>query len=74
VGANVVEAKSSSSKKDYIRFFEFALKSANEKKYWLILLKEVSPKLKKETNYLSQEMEEISNIIGASALTLKGKK
>ncbi len=33
VGANVVEAKSSSSTKDYIKFFEIALKSANETKY-----------------------------------------
>lgn len=30
VGANVREAKSSSSKKEYIKFFEIALKSANE--------------------------------------------
>lgn len=29
IGANVVEAKASSSKKDYIKFFEIALKSAN---------------------------------------------
>lgn len=33
IGANVVEAKSSSSKKDYIHYFEIALKSANETKY-----------------------------------------
>jgi len=33
IGANVVEAKSSSSKKDYIKFFEIALKSANETIY-----------------------------------------
>ena len=30
IGANVIEAKASSSKKDYIHFFEIALKSANE--------------------------------------------
>ena len=30
VGANIVEAKAASSKKDYIRYFEIALKSANE--------------------------------------------
>ena len=33
IGSNVVEAKSSSSKRDYLRFFEIALKSANETKY-----------------------------------------
>jgi len=41
IGANVVEAKSSSSKREYIKFFEIALKSANETKYWLILSKEI---------------------------------
>ncbi len=30
IGANVVEGKSSSSRKDYLHFFEIALKSANE--------------------------------------------
>ncbi len=74
VGANVVEAKSSSSKRDYIRFFEIALKSANETKYWLILVRESTPKLKTEANQLLTEMNEISNIIGASILTLKGKR
>jgi len=33
VGANVFEAKSSSSKREFIRYFEIALRSANETKY-----------------------------------------
>jgi four helix bundle protein len=33
IGANVVEAKSASSKKDFIRYYEIALKSANETRY-----------------------------------------
>ena len=73
IGANVVEAKSSSSRRDYIKFFEIALKSANETKYWLILIKElVSDKNKAEE--LLAEVDEISKIIGSSVLTLKGKK
>lgn len=74
IGANVIEAKSSSSKKDYIHFFEIALKSANETKYWLILIKEGIPELKEEAEKLLQEANEISNILGSSVLTLKGKK
>ncbi len=74
VGANVVEAKSSSSKKDYIRFFEIALKSANETKYWLILLREVNPHFKKEIEALLNEAIEISNILASGILTMKGKK
>ncbi len=33
VGANIIEAKASRSKQDYLRFFQIALKSANETKY-----------------------------------------
>jgi four helix bundle protein len=35
IGVNIVEAKSSSSKREFIRYYEIALKSANETKYWL---------------------------------------
>ncbi len=74
IGANVVEAKASSSKRDYLRFFEIALKSANETLYWLILLKESAPKFKSDLEDLYKEAEEISKILGSSVLTLKGKK
>jgi four helix bundle protein len=75
IGANVIEAKSSSSKRDYIHFFEIALKSANETKYWLVLVKEiVSEQYKKEIDRLLNEVIEISNIIASGVLTMKGKK
>lgn len=74
IGANVVEAKSSSSRRDYIKFFEIALKSANETKYWLILIKESLPEFKTETEELLAETDEVSKIIGSSVLTLKGKR
>jgi four helix bundle protein len=35
IGANIYEAKSASARKDFIRFYEIALKSANETTYWL---------------------------------------
>ena len=74
IGANVVEAKSSSSKRDYLRFFEIALKSANETKYWLILIRESMPEFKEKAVNLLKEADEISKIIGSSVLTLKGKR
>ncbi|HRZ29331.1 MAG TPA: four helix bundle protein [Candidatus Paceibacterota bacterium] len=33
IGANIIEARASSSKKDFIKFYEIALKSANETIY-----------------------------------------
>lgn len=75
VGANVVEAKGSGSKKDYIHFFEIALKSANETIYWLMVLREtVNGELRNEIEPLYQEAIESAKIIGASIVTMKGKR
>ncbi len=59
IGANIVEAKSSSSRKDFIKFYEIALKSANETKYWLILIKESMPEFKQGAEQLLKEADEI---------------
>lgn len=74
IGANLIEAKSSSSKRDFIRFYEIALKSANETRYWLLLLRD--SRLIKELviNPLLNEAEEIAKMIGSSLLTMKGKR
>lgn len=74
IGANVVEAKSSSSRKDFIKFYEIALKSANETKYWLALLRDATLANKETANKLLAEAEEISRMLGSSILTLKNKK
>jgi four helix bundle protein len=39
-GANVTEAKNSSSRLEFKRYYEIALKSANESKYWICLLRD----------------------------------
>jgi four helix bundle protein len=74
IGANLIEAKSSSPKRDFIRFYEIALKSANETRYWLCLLRD--SKLSKDSliNPLLKEAEEIAKMIGSSLLTMKKKK
>ena len=74
IGANIVEAKSSSSKRDFIKFYEIALKSANETKYWLGLLRDATDADKNKINQLLDETEEISKMLGSSLLTLKNKK
>lgn len=73
VGANLVEAKSSSSKRDFIKYYEIALKSANETKYWLCLLRDGTKMNKDKISRLLQEIEEISKMLGSSLLTLKNK-
>ena len=77
IGANYFEAEAASSKKDYQNYFSIALKSANESKFWLAVLKDsgLAPsELIEEHNYLSKETKEIANILGASILTMKGKR
>ena len=74
IGANLIEAKSSSSKRDFIKFYEIALKSCNETIYWLCLLRDGKLASASKINPLIKEAEEIGKMIGSSLLTLKGKK
>jgi len=74
IGANLVEAKSSSSKREFIKYFEIALKSANETKYWLCLLRDSQLVSKELVQPVLSEAIQLANIIGSSILTMKGKK
>lgn len=74
IGANIIEAKASNSRKDFVRFFHYALKSANESSYWLDLLRNTLESDIPSLPYLTSETKELANIIASSLLTLKGKK
>ena len=71
IGANVIEGKSGNSRKNLISFFSIALRSANETKYRLCLIRDTLDVDKKEANQLVSEADEISKILGKSILTLK---
>lgn len=74
IGANVIEAKSASSKRDFIKYYEIALKSSNETLYWLGLLRDALKLKEDELQYLIGETQELSKILAASLLTMKGKR
>lgn len=74
IGANIIEAQAGSTKRDFINFFTYALKSANESKFWLALLRDSKKANVNQVNVLLTETAELANILGASILTLKGKK
>lgn len=74
IGANIVEAKASSSKRDFTNFFSHALKSANESLYWLGLLRDAKKINNAQLKYLLGETKELANILASSILTLKGKR
>ena len=73
IGANIIEAQASSSKKDFTNFFTHSLKSANESSYWLGLLRDAKKISDPKLIGLLQETKELSNILGSSILTLKNK-
>jgi four helix bundle protein len=74
IGANIIEAKSSSSKRDFANFFSYSLKSANETLYWLGLLRDAKKVNGPEMSFLVDETKQIAKMLGASLLTLKGKR
>lgn len=74
IGANTIEAQAASSKREFIKFYHIALKSANETKYWLGLLRDATNTDKNKVCLLLQEAQELSNILGASLLTMKNKR
>ena len=71
VGANVTEAKASSTRKELIRFYEIALRSANETKYWIDVIKEgynLNTEMFKQDDI---ELIEITKVLGAIIINLK---
>ena len=71
---NYIEGQAASSKKDFTNYFNTALKSANESKLWLALIRDSGRASNEDIEWLLNELEEISKIFGLSLLTLRGKK
>lgn len=74
VGANLVEGKAASSRLEFKRFYEISLKSANETKYWLGLLRDSGLVSEHDVTLLIQEITEIANMLAKGVMTLKKKQ
>lgn len=74
IGANIIEAQAGSSRKDFANFFSYALKSANETKFWLGLLRDSGKASRESVMPLLQEVHELANMLASSIITLKAKK
>ena len=72
--ANYVEAQSASSRRDFINFFTHSLKSANESKIWLDLLRDTQKGPAAQISALSGELVQIANMLASSIITLKVKR
>ena len=74
VCANYIEAQAGASKKDFANFLHHALKSGNESKFWLALLRDTRKADPRRTAALLAELTELCNILAASLLTIKGRR
>ncbi|MCL5783748.1 MAG: four helix bundle protein [Patescibacteria group bacterium] len=73
IGANLIEARAASSRLEFKKFHEISLKSANETKYWLELLKDAKLADNKTVDVLLVEVTELANMLAAGVLKLKQK-
>ena len=71
VGANLEEAKAASSKREFIRYVEIALREVRESVYWLRLCVALQLGPAAEIDNLRHEGEQIARILAAIALKAK---
>ena len=72
--ANYVEANSASSKRDFINFFNHSLKSANESKVWITLLRDTGKISTNDFESLMNELNQLANMLASSIITMKANK
>jgi four helix bundle protein len=72
--SNYIEGQAASSKKEFTNYFQISLKSSNESKVWFALLKDSKRAKTEDTKWFLDELNELSNILASSVLTLKGKR
>ncbi len=73
IGANLTEARAASSRLEFKKFYEIALKSANETNYWLCLLEDAKLAEEDIIRELSAEVMEIANMLASGVIKLKNK-
>ena len=73
VGANVHEAQSAQSDKDFINKLEIALKETRETEYWLEILMKSELVSENKFKPLLEECQQLKAIIAASVVKLKQK-
>lgn len=71
---NYIEGQSASSKRDFSNYMNTSLKSANESKLWLSILKDSNRAKQENVECLMNELVEFSNILASVLLTLRNKR
>ncbi len=71
IGVSIIDGQAESSKKEIARYYKIALKSANETKYWLALMRDA---LDGDKVIISKLMKETSELAKLMAAHLRGMK
>jgi four helix bundle protein len=71
VGANVREAKASSSRKELIRFYDIVLRSANETSFWIEVISKGYDFNSELMKKVKEELEQIEKLIAKIIVNLK---
>jgi four helix bundle protein len=74
IGANLVEARGSSSRLEFKKYCEISLKSANETQYWLALLRDTKISSAAFVDPLLKEAEELTKMLAAGVIKLKSRQ
>ena len=74
ISANVIEARSGSSRRDFVNFYNHALKLANESMFWLGLIRDSAVLQRGQVDPLITEADELARMLAASIITLKGNR
>jgi len=72
--ANYIEGQAASSRKDFTNFMNISLKSANESKLWVSLIKDCRQTSNADADIILKELIELSRIFASSIITLKNKR
>lgn len=71
---NYVEAQSAASKKEFVNYFNISLRSTNESKMWLAVLRDSHRTKSESVRRFLSELDEFSKIFASSILTAKGRR
>jgi four helix bundle protein len=73
MGANDQEADGTDSKKDFISKYSLVRKEGKETNYWLRLIEDTNPSLRKRMININQECREIVKIVSSIIINTKNK-
>jgi len=73
VGANLEEAKAASSRREFVRYIDIALREARESCYWLRICVALELEPKAEVERLRNEGDQIARILGAIVVKTKAR-